>query len=47
MTFEEVARQVAVEGRPFEDVARGSGCGHTCTACLPDLRRYLAALSRG
>ena len=47
MTFEEVARQVAEEGRPFEDVARGSGCGQTCTACLPDLRRYLAGLRQG
>jgi bacterioferritin-associated ferredoxin len=45
-SFEEVARQVVEEGRPAEEVARRSGCGQTCTACLPDLRRYLASLRR-
>jgi bacterioferritin-associated ferredoxin len=42
MPFAEVARRLREERRSFEEVARGTGCGKTCTACLPDLRAYLA-----
>jgi bacterioferritin-associated ferredoxin len=41
--FSEIARLVLVEGRPFQDVLERTGCGQTCTACIPDLHRYLAA----
>ena len=41
--FADVARQVSVEGRPVAEVLRRTGCGQTCTACLGDLRRYLAS----
>ena len=41
-TFGEIARQVHVEGRALCDVLKGSGCGQTCGACLPDLQLYLS-----
>ncbi len=40
--FSEVERRVREDGVPLEDIARRTGCGGTCTACLPDLRAYLA-----
>jgi bacterioferritin-associated ferredoxin len=42
--FEEIAVRVLSEGAPLEEVTRSTGCGRTCTACLPDLERYLASL---
>ena len=42
--FHEIARRMAAEQATFEDVCRRTDCGQTCTACLPDLLRYLAAL---
>lgn len=41
--FAEIARQVHVEGRPVGEVLRRTGCGQTCTACLPDLQAFLAS----
>ena len=38
-----IARGVTVEGQSLEAVQRETGCGHLCTACLPDLRDHLAA----
>jgi bacterioferritin-associated ferredoxin len=46
LTFEEAARQIQTLGRTLEELKRTTGCGGTCTACIPDLRRYLATLSR-
>lgn len=43
VTFSEVARLVLSEGRPVEQALRVTGCGQTCTGCLPDLAAYLAA----
>lgn len=43
MSFSEVARLVLSEGRPVEQILRATGCGQTCTGCLPDLAAYLAA----
>jgi bacterioferritin-associated ferredoxin len=40
--FQEIARQMDA-GASFEQVAARTGCGTTCTACLPDLRRFLAS----
>jgi len=43
LPFDEVARRVCVEGQSLEAVQRETGCGHLCSACLPDLRDHLAA----
>jgi bacterioferritin-associated ferredoxin len=45
VSFEEMARQMASAGASFEEARRRTGCGQTCTACLPDLRRFLASSS--
>jgi len=45
VSFETVAREVYLEGRTVEDACRRTGCGQTCGACVPDLRRYLARLA--
>jgi bacterioferritin-associated ferredoxin len=42
LPFDEIARRVSVEGQALEAVQRETGCGHLCTACLPDLRDHLA-----
>ena len=44
VSFQEIARQVDA-GASLEQVSVKTGCGTTCTACLPDLRRYLASRS--
>jgi hypothetical protein len=31
------------EGRPLVEVLRRTGCGQTCTACVPDLQDFLSA----
>lgn len=41
--FAEVDRRLREEGQSLEEVMRRTGCGRTCTACLPDLKAYLAA----
>jgi bacterioferritin-associated ferredoxin len=41
VSFQEIARQVDA-GASLDSVSVKTGCGTTCTACLPDLRRYLA-----
>ena len=43
VAFEEIARRMEAEGASLEEVGRRTGCGTTCTACLPDLRRFLAS----
>jgi NAD(P)H-nitrite reductase large subunit len=43
LAFDEIARRVCVEGQSLEAVQRETGCGHLCSACLPDLRDHLAA----
>jgi bacterioferritin-associated ferredoxin len=42
LSFAEVARRLREERLSLEEVARRTGCGGTCTACLPDLRAFLA-----
>ena len=41
LAFAEIARRLREERQSLEDVSRRTGCGSTCTACLPDLREYL------
>ena len=43
LPFDEIARRVCVEGQSLEALQRETGCGHLCTACLPDLHEHLAA----
>jgi NAD(P)H-nitrite reductase large subunit len=43
VSFAEVARRVHAEGLSLDEVATRTGCGGTCTACVPDLVRYLDA----
>ena len=42
VSFEELARLKAAERLTIEETAQRTGCGQTCTACVPDLRAYLA-----
>jgi bacterioferritin-associated ferredoxin len=42
VSFEEIARRIEQERSTLEDQTRRTGCGGNCTACLPDLRRFLA-----
>jgi bacterioferritin-associated ferredoxin len=42
VTFEEIAARVR-QGTPAPEALRRTGCGQTCTACLPDLARFLRA----
>ena len=44
LSFEEIARSVRPDGLSLEEVTRRTGCGGNCTACLPDLKRYLDSL---
>lgn len=44
VSFAEVARQMAAHRFSLEEAVRRAGCGQTCTACLPDLLRYLASV---
>jgi len=41
LAFEEIARRIREEGLSFAECSRRTGCGQTCTACLPDLQAYL------
>lgn len=41
--FEEIARRLGEQGISVEEACGRTGCGATCTACLPDLRAYLAS----
>ena len=45
MRFEEIVQKLTPERLSLEDLGKRTGCGQTCTACLPDLKAYLA--SRG
>ncbi|HEY7409222.1 MAG TPA: (2Fe-2S)-binding protein [Vicinamibacteria bacterium] len=45
VSFQEIAGRMVAGGETFEEATRQTGCGQTCTACLPDLRAYLRALS--
>jgi bacterioferritin-associated ferredoxin len=42
LSFAEIAQRLSTERLSLEEVTRRTGCGSTCTACLPDLRDYLA-----
>lgn len=46
VSFEDAARLAHAEGCTVEELTRRTGCGGNCTACIPDLRRFLAARAR-
>ena len=41
MSFEEVGQRIETEGVTLAECARRTGCGQTCTACLPELQAFL------
>jgi len=41
VAFAEVARAVRERGLDPESAIRSTGCAALCTACLPDLERFL------
>ena len=41
VSFAEAVRRVEADRLTLDEVARRTGCGTTCTACLPDLERFL------
>jgi bacterioferritin-associated ferredoxin len=43
LAFDEIARRAFAPGQSLEAVQRETGCGHLCTACLPDLCAHLDA----
>jgi NAD(P)H-nitrite reductase large subunit len=44
VSFAELARRLQEEGLSPEEGCRRTGCGQTCTGCLPDLKQYLKSL---
>lgn len=42
LEFAEIATALSRDGCSEDDVPARTGCGQICTACLPDLRSYLA-----
>jgi bacterioferritin-associated ferredoxin len=43
ISFEEAARRLYAERMSLEELTRRTGCGGNCTACVPDLKRFLAS----
>lgn len=44
VSFEEIARRLVEQRLSLDEACGRTGCGQTCTACIPDLRAYLASL---
>jgi NAD(P)H-nitrite reductase large subunit len=45
VSFADLARRLREDGLSPDEACRRTGCGQTCTACLPDLKQYLAVTS--
>jgi NAD(P)H-nitrite reductase large subunit len=43
VSFAEALRRVQAARPTVDEVAKRTGCGATCTACIPDLERFLGA----
>ncbi len=41
LAFSAIARLLREQGLSLEEITHRTGCGRTCTACLPDLQAYL------
>jgi NAD(P)H-nitrite reductase large subunit len=46
VSFQEIAARMEAERTTLDEVCRRTQCGNTCTACLPDLARFIAARGR-
>jgi bacterioferritin-associated ferredoxin len=42
VSFEEAARRMEAERLTVDELTRRTGCGGNCTACIPDLKRFLS-----
>jgi bacterioferritin-associated ferredoxin len=42
MRFEEIREKLAQDQLCLEELGKRTGCGQTCTACVPDLKAFLA-----
>jgi bacterioferritin-associated ferredoxin len=45
MSFEEIRKRLE-KGQDFDELAKRTGCGRTCTACVPDLEAFLSKHGR-
>jgi len=43
IAFEAIAERMSREGLSFDEIRQRTGCGSVCTACVPDLERYLSS----
>ena len=43
VSFQEIAARMEADRASLDEVCRRTQCGNTCTACLPDLARFVAA----
>jgi bacterioferritin-associated ferredoxin len=43
ISFEEAARRMEAERLTVDELTRRTGCGGNCTACVPDLKRFLSS----
>ena len=43
VAFQDIAARMDAERTTLEEICRRTQCGNTCTACLPDLARFIAA----
>ena len=41
ISFEAIARRMREKGLTLEQACERTGCGSTCSACIPDLRAHL------
>lgn len=46
VTFQEIANRMESERATLDEICRRTQCGNNCTACLPDLARFIAARQR-
>ena len=42
ISFDEIGRRMREKGLTLDQACERTGCGRTCTACIPDLRAHLA-----
>jgi bacterioferritin-associated ferredoxin len=41
ISFDEIGRRMREKGLTLDQACERTGCGRTCTACIPDLRAHL------
>jgi len=46
LSFEDAVRHLPSGPPSVEELVRRTGCGGNCTACIPDLRRFLHSRAR-